>query len=239
VGRAVLAYEEALAAEPLDDALRFKLIEALYFQGQFATEERKTRKAIFSRALELAEEIATRIDRQAGAAAAERLEPERRAERLRGTPAAAPAHFWAAITWGLWGLSHGHAAAARRGVAAKIRDHAQLAASIDPAYRDAGGLRILGRLHTVTPHVPFFTGWIDRKRGIAFLEGANALSARDARNPLFLAEALLDHAPERRDEARHLLRDVAARQPDPSYLVEETETIDQARRRLAALEGPE
>jgi hypothetical protein len=101
---------------------------------------------------------------------------------------------------------------------------------------EGGGLRLLGRLNTVTPRVPFITGWIDRASGIAFLERANAISTRDARNPLFLAEALLDHAPGRRDEALRLLREVAGREPDPANVVEETETLVEARRRLDALE---
>jgi hypothetical protein len=84
--------------------------------------------------------------------------------------------------------------------------------------------------------VPFVTGWIDRRQGIELLRRAHATSTRDARNALFLAEALLEHASDRRAEAIALLREVAARSPAPASVVEETETIDAARRRLAAEE---
>jgi hypothetical protein len=86
--------------------------------------------------------------------------------------------------------------------------------------------------------VPLVTGWIDRREGIAMLERANAISTRDPRNPLFLAEALIEHAPQRREEALRLLREVAGRRPDPGFLVEETETIREARLLLERLEAP-
>ena len=135
-------------------------------------------------------------------------------------------------------MEHGSLAAARRDAAGQIRRHAEVLIELDPRYADGGGLRLLGRLHTATPKVPFVTGWIDRRQGIELLRRAHALSTRDARNALFLAEALLEHAPDRWAEAIALLREVAARSPAPESVIEETETIDAARRRLAAEERP-
>ena len=156
-----------------------------------------------------------------------------------GPAARVRAHFWAAIAWGLWGMSHGYLEAGARGVAGKIRHHAQQVIDLDPGFADAGGLRLLGRLHSATPKIPLFTGWIDRERGIELLRKANRISTRDARNPLFLAEALLEHRPEARQEAIELLREVSARSPDPQRLVEESETIEGARQVLERLgEGP-
>jgi hypothetical protein len=123
-------------------------------------------------------------------------------------------------------------------VASRIRRHAEVLIELDPRYADAGGLRLLGRLHTATPRVPFVTGWIDRREGIELLRRAHATSTSDARNALFLAEALLEHAPDRRAEAIALLREVAAHSPAPESVVEETETIDAACRRLAAETRP-
>jgi hypothetical protein len=130
-------------------------------------------------------------------------------------------------------MERGNLAAARRDAAGHIRRHAEVLIELDPGYADAGGLRLLGRLHTATPKVPLVTGWIDRRRGIELLRRAHATSTRDGRNALFLAEALLEHAPDRRAEAIALLREAAARQPAPESLIEESETIDAARRRLA------
>ena len=35
--------------------------------------------------------------------------------------------------------------------------------------QDAAGHRVLGRLHTLAPKVPFFTGWVDRDKAVAEL----------------------------------------------------------------------
>jgi hypothetical protein len=52
---------------------------------------------------------------------------------------------------------------------------------------------------------------------------------------LFLAEAILDHAPSRKEEARRLLESCAAAVPRPEYLVEDAHYAELARRRLAEL----
>lgn len=213
---AVSAYEEALRARRGDLRLRFKLIEALYFAGHFAARDEDEARGRFDRMVELADEACSLAEAR----------PEEAVE----------AHFWAAVSWGLWGMSHGHLAAAMKDVAGRVRDHAARIAALDPAYRDAAGWRILGRLHTVVPRIPMMTEWVDREQGIAFLRQAYGASARDLRNPLFLGEALLQDKPEERGQALALLREVAGKTPRAGELVEETETIEEARRTLAAAE---
>jgi hypothetical protein len=239
VERAIEIWERELVLSPDDAALRFRLIEALYFAGHFAARDRADQRARADRALELAEETYDRVLRTAAPAAPLRdLAATTQAELERDLPDAAPAHFWCAISWGVWAMAHGNLGAARRDAAGHIRRHAEVLIALDPRYADAGGLRLLGRLHTATPKVPFVTGWIDRRRGTELLQRAHEISTRDPRNALFLAEALLEHAPDRRMEAIALLREVAARSPAPESLIEETETIDAARRRLAVEERP-
>lgn len=233
VTEAIGAYREALAAAPGDLGVRWKLVEALYFRSAFVTEDRRERRRLHEEMVELADAGVHQVEAAAGDA--ERLAGlpvAARAERLAAVPGAAQAHFWAAISWGLWGMSHSRLAAVTRGVPGRIRDHAELARRIDESYADAGGLRLLGRLHTVTPRVPLVTGWIDPALGLGFLERARSLSDADPRNALFLAEAILEHAPQRRDEALDLLREVAARRPDPAYQVEQTAILEEARRVL-------
>jgi len=233
---AVAAYEQALLGEPRNVPLRLKLVEALYFQGSFATDDDKTGKKIYDRAVELAEETVDLVAASVGDPREIRKLPlEQRAERIRAASHAAPAHFWAAIAWGLWGMSHNRAAAGFKGVAGKIRDHARMVMLLDPGYAAAGGMRLLGRLHTATPRIVLFTGWIDRREGLELLRRASEISTDDARNPLFLAEAILKYDPERRPDALRMLREVSARRPDPDYLVEQSEIIGQARVLLGEL----
>ncbi|MEZ5330972.1 MAG: MMPL family transporter [Thermoanaerobaculia bacterium] len=230
VDEAVAAWEEALAADPEDLALRWRLLEALTFRGDHA--EESSRRADWDRVLDLAREGLAQVERGAGVPADAPL--EERITAVRWAPEAAAAHFWVAAAWGLWGTAHGNLASAGRDVAGHMRDHALAAIALDESYADAGGLRLLGRLETVAPKVPFVSGWIDRWDGIDRLERACAVSRRDPRNPLFLAQALLAWAPERRCEALSLLEGLAGRRPAARRRVEEA-VLEEARRTLAEL----
>ncbi len=162
-----------------------------------------------------------------------------RAASAGDAPGEAESCFWAAIAWGVWGMDHGYFASGLQGVAGRIRDHAERAAALDETLEAGGPRRLLGRLHAVTPRLPLFTGWIDSRVGIRNLERAVAISTADPRNELFLAEALLDHVPARRAEALALLQRVASREASPEELVEQSESLAEARRRLARELGPE
>jgi hypothetical protein len=211
------AYRRALALDG-GRGLRFKLMEALYFEGEFVETDRSRRRALYEELRRLAEESVTLA-------------------RGESTEAQARAHFWAAIAWGLWGLNVSRLTAALQGAAEHIRDHASRVVELDESFADAGGLRLLGRLHSRTPRMPLVTGWIDRSLGIELLGRALRHSDRDPRNPLFLAEALLDRGEERRCEAIALLREVSAREPTAERVVEESATLEEARHRLELEEG--
>jgi hypothetical protein len=232
IDEAIRAYESALAAEPKSFAVRFKLMEAYFFLGHFLVTNDGERKKLFARSLKLTDEVMALLAEKTGEPDLAKLEADRQVALLKDIPEAMPAHFWAAINWGLWGLASGYYAAGREGVAARIRDHATLLLRLDENYADAGGLRLLGRLYTVAPRIPFATWWLDRKKGIAWLRQAHTISQRDPRNALFLAEALLEHEPEKRPEALDLLREAAAHEPDPLRVVEDRENINAARDRL-------
>jgi hypothetical protein len=215
--RAVDAYEEALRDRPGDAALTAKLLEARYFHGHFASADPARAREDFDRMVELAERAV--------------------AEARPGSAREAESQFWAAIAWGLWGPSHGYVASVARGVPARIRDHAEALRRIDETYRAGAGPRLLGRLHTQLPKIPLVTGWVDRQLGVALLQRACAISHEDARNALFLAEALLEHVPGSAGEAAALLREVAGRTPAAETIVEDTEIIREARQGMAVLEA--
>ena len=238
VQSAIQDYEKALKMEPDNNAITFKLIEALYFYGFFASPSSAQTRSAYDRSLELSERLIARIDSQAAATSEnEGIPPEEHGAKLRNVPDAALAYFWSAINWGLWGMSHGYFASARKDVAQKIERYGRTLIAIDDAFADGGGYRICGRLYTKTPRIPLFTLWINRDKGIELLRKANTISKKDARNPFFLAEALLEFQPEHRDEAISLLREACNRKPDPSYLTEQTFDIKQSCDRLHAEES--
>jgi hypothetical protein len=125
-------------------------------------------------------------------------------------------------------MTFGDFKAALNDVAGKCAKYSELLVRINPAYRDGAGFRLLGRLHTVVPKVPFFTNWINREYGIELLRKAVATSTDDLRNDLFLAEALYKYKPEEKQFALQLVHRVASEQ-EPTNNPEVLETILQAR----------
>lgn len=208
----VLLAVAALAASPSDLTERAELEEALWREGHFVAKTEEEKRERFDRLVEVAEEGAT---------------------IARGRPGAIDQEFWAAVAWGEWASVHAMPMSAFRRVPARIRDHAERVLALDPDYRDGAGARLLGKLYADVPRVPGLSGWADREEGIRLLRRAYAISRRDPRNALFLAEALLEHEPGSRAEAIALLREAAACVPRDDHRDEDDETIAAARARLS------
>lgn len=231
IAEAVGACEAALGLDPASLEAHWKLVRALWFQGEYATSGDERRQAVFARGREIGERALDRLsERVGGRKKLDAMKPAERARALAATPEALPIHFWAAANWGLWGEAFGTLAAARQGVAGRIRDYAETVIALDPRYEQAGGHRILGRLHHRAPAVPFFSGWIDHDRGIRELRRAVELAPDYLYNRIYLIEALVDHGgAAARGEIDALLRDLLARPVDPATQVEDTRILEQAR----------
>jgi tetratricopeptide (TPR) repeat protein len=236
IERAVAAYEEALAEAPDHREARLKLLKALYFQGEHATEDREEKLAIFDKGRNLAEEAIAELTRDLSSGSGKRPRVEEVTAHLAGDPGAAGVYFWGAVHWGLWGRYRGKIAAARQGVAGRIRDYASVVITLDDRYENAGGHRMLGRLHTEAPKLPFVTGWIDRSLAITQLEKAAELGPDELLNRLYLAEAMLEFDRDRRGEAIEQLRQLVQVEPKPGNLVEDLKAIQDAQTLLAGAE---
>lgn len=143
--------------------------------------------------------------------------------------------FWASIAWGTRAQRVGLLTIVREGAASRMHEYAQRSLDLDPTVDRGGALRLLSRLHSTLPRVPFVSGWVDRDRALPLAERGYALDADHLGNRLVLALALLEHAPERRAEAGDLLRSVATAEPRPDFRAEDLAVRKQASERLAAL----
>jgi len=164
------------------------------------------------------------------------MKTEKPAAALADKPHAAQVYFWSAVHWGLWGRYRGKMAAAREGAAKKIRNFTEGVIEVDEEIEEAGGHRVLGRLHSEAPKLPFFTGWVHRKKSVSELRRAIELAPDGLLTYYYLAEALLEHFPEQTPEALELLNDLTQRQPDPAWVVEQTQVIEDAKALLASLD---
>jgi tetratricopeptide (TPR) repeat protein len=236
IAGAVAAYEEAVKAAPANLEASWKLLRALWFEGEYVATSQEEKQRVFGRGKSVSENAWAAVRKRANA---KQLDSERAAERaaaLRGIPEAPPLLLWSAADWGLWGNAFGKLAAARQGVGEKVRDWAETLIALDDRFQGGAGHRVLGRLHAEAPKIPFFTGWVDHDKAIAELEKALAIAPDELSNRFYLAEALLVHRPAAKARAVALLREVAKAKARPSAQVEDTALSSDATRRLAALE---
>jgi tetratricopeptide (TPR) repeat protein len=236
IGEAIAAYQEALKAQPERLEVYWKLLRALHFRGEYVAGTREQKQAVFGPARTVAEAGLDRLARRVGGR--ERLDamaPQAAAKALAGIAEAAPLYLWAGIHWGLWGDNFGRLAAARQGVGDRLRRYSEIVIAIDERFEYASGHRLLGRLHTLAPKVPFITGWVDRDKAVAELRRAVALAPDYPLNAVFLAEALLMYQPAHAAEARQLLRRVVERTPGPDRPEGEVEGEDAVAKAKALL----
>jgi tetratricopeptide (TPR) repeat protein len=235
---AVSFYESALAASPESLEVRWKLLRALHFAGDFAAQEVRERRAIFERARDVSEKGLDLLADRVSGVRLEEEEPEairRRLEAKDVSPSdVARLYFWSAINWGAWSRDVGLLKAVRQGVANRLYRYTGITIALEPGYDEGGGLRLLGRLHAELPRVPFVSGWVDRDQALPLVERAYTLAPANPGNRLLLALTLLDLAPERRGEALDLLDQVGRLTPRPSMRIEDLTMRKEAQERLTA-----
>jgi len=233
IGEAVTAYERAVKEQPARLEASWKLLRALFFQGEHVAQSNADKQKVFGHGKEVAEAAIDRLAQKVGGRAKlDAMSPAQAAKALAGVPEATPVILWAGVHWGLWGDAFGRVAAARQGVGDKVRRYAETGIALDETYDEAAGHRLLGRLHDLATKIPFFTGWIDHDKAVTELRRAVALAPDNFLNHLYLAEAILDHQPSKSAEAQEILRKLIARAPRPAWLVEDEKALAEARARL-------
>jgi tetratricopeptide (TPR) repeat protein len=210
---AIEAYRRALALAPEDNGALFRLLRALHFRASFTGAEEALQRRIYDEGTRLGQQAVDRMEKRA--------DGKGRVEALRAIPDAGEVYFWTAACWGQWGLLRGTFASARKGIAGRMRDLATTVNEIDPTIQQGGGYRLLGRLHDRAPRIPLVTGWISRRKAVEYLRRSYELGPDNHVTWYFLAEALLEHQPKARDEAKALLERCATAEPHPEYLVED------------------
>jgi tetratricopeptide (TPR) repeat protein len=230
VDAAIALYKQAAALAPGDVGLLARLLRAMHFRGAYTGASVEEKKAIFEAGRKLGQEAVDRIEAQA-----KRERGFSRIEALRLVKGAPELYLWTAGHWGEWALVRGKFAAARSGIAGRLRDLSQTVIDLDPVFEDAAGYRLLGRLHSEAPKVPLITGWVSRDKALQYLRQAYATGPRHPVTWYFLAEAILDHQPNARDEALRLLEKCANTPPRPDTLLEDARYAALARKRLEVL----
>ena len=232
----VAACRKAAELDPGSLEPRWRLMRALYFQGEHATSEAAEKKVIFEDGKKVGEAsleiVRQSVAKRTGRKTADDT-PVQLAPAARGIPGIVPTFLWAAVDWGKWALVFGKTEAARKGAAGKIRDYAAAVVMLDPSFESGAGYRVLGRLHHQTPAIPFFTMWASRDEALKYLRLSVTAGPTHFYNRLYLAEALWDYEKDKRSEARRMLEELVAAAPSSDYLVEDRRAQEDARALLS------
>ncbi len=238
IDQAIAAYERAVREKPDRLEGSWKLLRALHYKGDYVVRSKEDKQKAFGRGREVVEAALDQMGRRVGGRKKlDDLPTAEAAKLVKGIPEAPYIYAWGGIHWGLWGEAYGKMAAARQGVGDKIRRYGEIALALDERFERAAAHRLLGRLHSEAPKIPFITGWVDRDKAISHLRRAVALGPEDLHNHLYLADALLQYQPEKAAAAKGILRSLVQKSPDPSRVVEEERVLANARELLARSQG--
>jgi tetratricopeptide (TPR) repeat protein len=115
-------------------------------------------------------------------------------------------NLWSAVLWGSWAEVYGKTKAAKKGVAGKIRKLCEKVIELDSTFNDAGGYRVLGRLHFKSPRIPLILGWPSKKKAVEYLQKADRIAPGNLFTKLYLAEALYKR--KEKDRAVELIEEI-------------------------------
>jgi len=164
----------------------WKLIRAYYFKGNYTTHDSELRKKIYDLGKNLGESA------------------------IKEFPDSPGVNLFLAIVWGVWGEEYGILAAAKKGVAGKIKDLCEKSIDIDPEFDEAGGYRVLGRVYFKAPKIPLILGWPSKKKAVEILQQALKIAPSNLTTKQFLAEAL--YSQDQKELAIKLMKEILATQ---------------------------
>jgi tetratricopeptide (TPR) repeat protein len=233
IDAAITAYQKAATQEPNNLEARWKLLRAMRFKGAYVASTVDEKKNVYGVAKSAGESALAVVNRLLAAKGVKSDAAEKQiADAARAIPGAGEVFFWDSVNWGEWALAYGKMAAVRQGAADRIRREATIAMLINPKMDGGGPQRVLGRLHDMTPHVPFLTGWASSNEAVRFLRESYKLDPTNKITRVFLADALVSNDSKNSPEAIRILQDVINSPNDPNYEVESAKAQEDAKSML-------
>ena len=174
INRAIAAYRNALnQADSPKETMICNLLHCYYYKGNFTSDDKELKKRFFQEGIELGR------------------------KSLKKHPNSPGIHFWMGILWGYWSEQVGLLTAGRKGVAGKIRQHAEALIRIDDMFADGGAYRTLGRVHFKAPKIPIILNWPSKEKAVYYLEKAYAINPGNLYTKQYYAEAIYSMEPEK------------------------------------------
>ena len=202
IDRSIEFFEKSLQ-EDEDINAALMLMKALYYKGEYTTNNREEKKKIFDKGKKLGE------------------------EKVIQFPESASFRYWYLVNLGSWSKVYGIIRAAKEGVADLMKEHSEFIINLDPRYESGGGYFMLGAIHFQSPYIPFFLSWPDNDEAIIWLQKAVETGNRRPVQLIYLAKAL--HKNGMKKEAIEFLEEVSNLKPLDGYIVEYREKISEAK----------
>lgn len=201
INRAIDHLTEAWQTNPSETAARY-LLRAYYVKGTYVPLDQAEKESVFATGKKLGE---TMID---------------------SYPESVPVLFGYTINLGRWAEVYGMFAAAREGVAGRIRELCRRMIELNPEYAGGGPHRVLGLLHHDAPYIPFLLTWPSDQKALANLEKAHAIAPNDPANVYHYARML--HAVGKTDRALRQLETLKGVTPRPGHRLEDRRILTEA-----------
>ncbi len=202
VNLAVECFNKAIDNITTQEKAAEYLLMTYYFKGSFVNMDNEERKAIFDKGKNLGEEMVEKYPNSPGIL------------------------HWYIANLAKWANAYGKMAAAKEGIADKLKDYSELLIKLDPTYRNGGGYRILGAIHYEAPYIPFFLTWPSNDDALKFLTLAKGIDPTDSNTNLYLAKALYKAG--QKEKAREELKLIISTPPRKEELVEDRYNIMKA-----------
>jgi len=209
INKAIKQFSSALLTPKSEKDAALYLLKSYYYKAEFAIQNKDNKKQIFNKAKAIGEKYIEKYPNL----------PEFR--------------YWYLVNLGSWAQVYGILTAAREGVSELIKMHSEKIIELDPTYRNGGGYFMLGAVHYKSPYIPFLLSWPDNDEAIKYLQLAVATGKAEMNQKNYLAQALKKNGQYKK--ARKLLTEVINMAPNPAYLVEDLDDIEEAHQLLEDL----
>ncbi len=174
--------ETATGAEK-EEAI-WKQIRAYYYKGKYTTNDKELKKKIYDFGKKIGE------------------------ANLATYPDSPGLNLFLAIVWGVWGEEYGILAAAKKGVAGKIKELCEKTIALDPEFDEAGGYRVLGRVYFKAPKIWPILRWPSKKEAVKILKKSLEIAPTNLDSKQFYAEAL--YSQNQKEEAIGIMKEILA-----------------------------
>ncbi|MFC1503851.1 tetratricopeptide repeat protein [Spirochaetota bacterium] len=209
VDKAIKYFLTSIKDPASEESAAVGLLKGYYFKATFVPMKKNERKELYKAGRELGEKMRKKF------------------------PGSLDMKYWYGVNMGKWAEIYSKIAAAREGVADKLKKLSEEIIEADPVYDRGSAYMFLGRVHHQTPKIPFILKWPSKKISKECYKKAIEIAPGRIISRYYLADLLADRG--KKDEAIKILEELILKKPEPDNLVEDRSDLAGVKRLLEKL----